>query len=211
MPPNPSQPPASSFFDLLHLAREGSSSALGTLLEVYKCYLTDLACRKLDPGRDGCEWPSDAVQDTMVAALQFFAQFRGQTEDEFRGWLRTILVNGIRACHRAHGGDSVALVDPTSPDSPLLQCASPEPTAEQVLEEEEQEERLRRCFAELPAHYREILHLRFFGGLSFQRLGEHLGVSMDAARQRCNRATYALGQQLEEQGVLKTGCCEASH
>src|SRR5260370_22189074 len=77
VPSNLSNPLPGPFFNLLHKAREGSPSALGALLEDSRRYLRCLAYRR--PGSD-CDWrerPSDAVQDTMVAAVRYFLQVPG--------------------------------------------------------------------------------------------------------------------------------------
>src|SRR4051812_28781155 len=48
--------------------------------------------------------PSDIVQQTLLQAVRNAAQFRGNSEQEYVGWLRAILANEIAASVRAFLG-----------------------------------------------------------------------------------------------------------
>src|SRR5437867_10439470 len=75
----------------LRLAREGSSSALGQLLELYRNYLSLLARLQIGRRLQGKVDGSDLVQETFLRAHRDFGQFRGNTEEELISWLRQIL------------------------------------------------------------------------------------------------------------------------
>jgi DNA-directed RNA polymerase specialized sigma24 family protein len=49
---------------------------------------------------------------------------------------------------------------------------------------------------------RQVLLLRQWDGLSFTEIGEHLGISADAARMRYNRGVGRLGEIV---GALRSG------
>lgn len=192
-----------SFLKLLHKAQEGSRLALGALLADSQRYLGPLAQCQLSPACDWSERPSDAVQDTLLAAIRSFLEFRGQTEEEFRGWLRRILINTICAYQRARDAKPAALEDPASPRWRLARCASRELGPAQMLERQEQDEKFRRCFHSLPANCQTILQLHQFQHLSFEEIAVRLDISSDAARKRCTRALLALGKVARQDGLLQ--------
>jgi RNA polymerase sigma-70 factor (ECF subfamily) len=71
----------------------------------YRNYLRLLARVHLDRRLQGQVDPSDIVQETLLKAHTRREQFRGQTQGEWEGWLRTILVNELQqALRRALAG-----------------------------------------------------------------------------------------------------------
>jgi len=69
-------------------------------LEGYRDYLRALARAQLGAGLRGKLDASDLVQQTILLAHARRSQFRGATEAEWRGWLRTILANALSAAAR---------------------------------------------------------------------------------------------------------------
>src|SRR5258708_40255212 len=90
-----------SFDRLLLEARDGSSEALGSLLDTCRPYLLKLANEDLPRAVHAKTAPSDVVQETFFRADRAFAEFRGRSKPELLGWLRTILTNEIAAQRRA--------------------------------------------------------------------------------------------------------------
>ena len=76
---------------LLKEARSGNSAALAQLLDCYRHYLGLLARMHIDRFTQSKLDEADLVQDTMLQATRFIAQFRGTTEKELITWLRRIL------------------------------------------------------------------------------------------------------------------------
>ena len=56
--------------------------------ERYRAYLHLLARTRLNTWQHGQVDPSDLVQQTLLQAHRKREQFRGQTEGEWRAWLR---------------------------------------------------------------------------------------------------------------------------
>lgn len=85
---------------LLSEARNGSAAARSRLMADLKRYLDFIANRQFDPTLQAKMGPSDIVQESMMRAVDNLDQFRGQTVEEFRGWVRQILINEARQMKR---------------------------------------------------------------------------------------------------------------
>ena len=59
------------------------------------------------------------------------------------------------------------------------------------------------ALAKLPAHYREVLLLRFDNGYSPKELAQMLGMTESGVRKLIGRAKNALGRMLEEESYAK--------
>src|SRR5262245_57665567 len=90
------------FFAQLKAARAGSRESLGNLLDDYRAYLLLVANQELDPGLRSRGGASDLVQETITKAFCGFEGFQGKTPEEWKGWLRRILVNQVSNFVRSH-------------------------------------------------------------------------------------------------------------
>lgn len=59
------------------------------------------------------------------------------------------------------------------------------------------------ALAKLPAHYREVLLLRFDNGYSTKELAQMLGMTESGVRKLIGRAKNALGRMMEEESYAK--------
>ncbi|MBQ2896302.1 MAG: sigma-70 family RNA polymerase sigma factor, partial [Oscillospiraceae bacterium] len=71
---------------------------------------------------------------------------------------------------------------------------------ESSLEKKELRENVQRALAALPADYRQILTLRELGGLSYEELGETLGLEAGTVKSRLARARQKLCALLSRDG-----------
>ena len=86
---------------LLAGARAGDADCLGWLLEIYRNYLHLLASAQLNERLRSRVNPSDLVQETFLRASRHFGEFCGSSEQEWLGWLRTILRRSVlKMVHR---------------------------------------------------------------------------------------------------------------
>src|SRR5262249_21935157 len=91
----PMSDPAKGAAQWLAGARGGSPEALGRVLEACRGYLLLVAERELAPDLRAKGGASDLVQETFLEAQRDFADFRGDTEAEFRAWLRRLLLHNV--------------------------------------------------------------------------------------------------------------------
>ena len=188
----------------LAAARAGSREALGQALDACRGYLLLLAERELDPDLRAKGGASDLVQETFLEAQNDFAQFKGNSEDELRAWLRQILLHNLanftrryRATAKRRLGREVALeVSGSSADREgglTLDALSPSGLAM----EEEQAQALRRALERLPDDYRQVILLHYQEQRPFEDIAPLMHRSYEAVRSLWARAIRRLRHEME--------------
>jgi RNA polymerase sigma-70 factor (ECF subfamily) len=130
--------------------------------ERQRAYLHLLARSQLRSGANRVVDASDIVQQALLQAHQKREQFRGQSEAEYRGWLRRILANVIADTFRNAPAEK-AVGAALDQQSALLENLLPEicTTPSQKLDHEEQLLHLANALAKLSDDERTALELRF--------------------------------------------------
>src|SRR5689334_93110 len=97
-------------------ARAGCNDALGQALEAFRTYLLLIAEEEIAPDLRGKGGASDIVQETFLEAQRDFVRFQGATPEEWRAWLRRLLLNNVadfgrryRATTKRNAGVEVSL------------------------------------------------------------------------------------------------------
>jgi RNA polymerase sigma-70 factor, ECF subfamily len=180
-------------------ARAGETDALGELCALYRNYLRMIVRTGLGPKlRERVEL-SDVVQEALVEVVRQFPQFTGQNEAALVGWLRRLVGQKLADLGRYHsrakrsaGGPAVPLDAPWEPgaladsnagggrllDVLALSQTSPSEAASRreliVL--------LADALAGLAGAEAEVLWLYHADGLSFEAIGERMGLSRKSIR-----------------------------
>lgn len=187
----------------LAAALEGNAQARGQLLSDLKRYLDFVANRQFDENLQAKMGPSDIVQQSMIRAVENLDQFRGQTLDEFRGWLRQILVNEARQMKR----DLHAQKRDVFRERPLADGASQDvrhqlpdslPTPGTNAAREEQTREIQRALEQLTEEERQIIQWRNWDNLSFEDIADRLNVSISSASRKWYQALVAFKEQLKQ-------------
>lgn len=188
---------------LLSGARAGSREALGQALNSCRRYLLAIAEQELADDLRSKGGASDMVQEAFLEAQRSFLQFRGDTAEEWRAWLRVLLRHRIGKLSRTYrrtqkrgiarevplgAGSSLHIADTIIAD--LLTPSG------QAMEQEE-DRALEAAIARLPDEYRQVITLRYHEGRTFGEIGPLLNRSADAARKLWGRAVEHLQQELE--------------
>jgi RNA polymerase sigma-70 factor (ECF subfamily) len=187
----------------LTAARGGSRDALGQLLQTCRGYLLLVAAGATAPELRAKANPSDLVQETFLEAQRDFGHFRGHTVEEFRAWVRRILMRNLANLRRRYRNSAkrdlareVALTD--EGDS-RVQAVVPVDQAPSPIDQaalREQAEVLHRVMDQLPGHYRQVLAWRHQEQLSFEEIGRRLDRTANAARLLWLRALERVQQEL---------------
>jgi RNA polymerase sigma-70 factor (ECF subfamily) len=152
-------------------------------LEQYREYLRLLARLQLDPRLRGQLDPSDIVQQTLLKAHERFDQFRGQSDDELRSWLRAILartlVDAVRKFGRQKGDWARSLEEALEQSSAMLEVflASEESSPSHGALRAERLIDLAEALAGLPEYQRMAIELRYLSGLAVPDVAEQMGRS----------------------------------
>jgi len=194
--------PTSDPTQWLSAARAGSKDALGQILQACRGYLLLVAERKLDPHLHAKGGASDLVQETLLDAYRAFDQFRGNSQDDLRRWLRRLLLNNLvtfarryrKAGKRAIGRE-VALEAGNSSLVPGEKLAAAVPTPSQQAIAREQVEAIQKALVRLPDDYRLVILLRYQEGRSFEEIGRLMELTPNAARKLWLRAIKRLQQE----------------
>ena len=179
-------------------ARDGSTDALGQLLETCRQYLLLVANQELNPNIQAKVGASDVVQETFMKAQRHFDCFQGGTESELLAWLRRILLNNLANFTRRyqHTAKRSARSEVTLPEAMLLGIANAKempadsPSRQAIAHEEDGA--LQRALQELPEHYRQIIVWRNWENRSFTEIGQEFGRTQQAARKLWARAIEQL-------------------
>ncbi len=202
--------------ELMAKARAGEAEALGELCALYRNYLRMVVRTGLGPRlRERVEL-SDVVQEALVEVVRQFPQFTGQSEAALVGWLRRLVGQKLADLGRYHnrakrsaGGSDVPLDAPYDPggggggdagpgggrllDMLALSQTSPSEAASRreliVL--------LADALADLPEPEAEVLWLYHAESLSFEAIGERLGLSRKSVRGIWARGLKTLKRFLE--------------
>lgn len=186
---------------LLDKAQAGSQAALHNLLACCYNLLETWPKEGIRHLIRGLANSSDLIQQTCLQALAHFADFKGQTIEQFLAWLHRILKNIAKDWKRkkdrepvpmpaASGSSSFVREDPEDP--------LPTPKTRALLREEGK--KVHEALARLPAKYQQVLQLRFVNGLSYQEIAQHLGMTAAALDGRLRHGLTALKKELGPYG-----------
>lgn len=202
--------------ELMTQARAGRTDALGELCDVYRNYLRMVVRTGLGPRlRERIEL-SDVVQEALMEVVRQFPQFTGQNEAALVGWLRRLVGQKLADLGRYHsrakraGQGSVLPLDAPffgvgdgaeiagAPGGRLLDMLALSQTSpSEAASRRELIVLLADALADLPEAEAEVLWLYHADGLSFEAIGERLGLGRKAVRGLWARGLKGLRRQLE--------------
>ncbi len=179
-------------------ARDGDPEALGRVLELFRDYLLLVANKELEADLRAKLGGSDLVQETFLGAQRDLASFRGQSELEWRLWLRGILIHVLANHRRQYRSTSKRRIDREVPlaTTPRWDWSACSPSPSTNLAARETEFALMSALDCLADNYRKVVLWHHRDRLPFEEVGRRLGVSAEAARKCWERALKALRKEL---------------
>jgi RNA polymerase sigma-70 factor (ECF subfamily) len=146
---------------------------------------------------------SDVVQQTLLKAHDKRDQFRGETEAEWRGWLRAILRNELWQAVRDNPPGEVSLNELSGRLEGGLAASHSSPS-EQVMRDE-QMGRLADALGQLLEDERAAVELKHLHGCSVEFISRHLGRSKTAVAGLLKRGMHKLRRLLQDEGQPEKG------
>jgi RNA polymerase sigma-70 factor (ECF subfamily) len=202
--------------ELMAKARAGEADALGELCTLYRNYLRMIVRTGMGPRlRERVEM-SDVVQEALVEVVRQFPQFTGQNEAALVGWLRRLVAQKLADLGRYHsrakraaGGAALPLDAPwgssaMAADSNhgagaklLDMLALSQTSPSEAASRRELTVLLADALTDLPESEAEVLWLYHADGLSFEAIGERLGLGRKAVRGLWARGLKGLRRTLD--------------
>jgi RNA polymerase sigma-70 factor (ECF subfamily) len=201
--------------ELLARARAGEAEALGELCALYRNYLRMVVRTGLGPRlRERLEL-SDVVQEALVEVVRQFPQFTGQNEAALVGWLRRLVGQKLADLGRYHSRTKRAGgVAPVPLDAPweggkgddageqgagrlLDVLALSQTSPSEVVSRRELIVLLADALAGLPVGEADVLWLYHAEGLSFEAIGDRMGITRKSVRGIWARGLKRLKRSLE--------------
>jgi RNA polymerase sigma-70 factor, ECF subfamily len=136
----------------------------------------------------------DLVQETYMKALRGFSSFQQGTN--FRAWMYKILRNTFLTTQSGLKGWASVSLDSDDDDKPTEPAASETP--ESVLLARVRQETIQSALERLPVKFREIVLLCDLEEMTYQEIGETLGIPIGTVMSRLSRARKAMRGLLAE-------------
>jgi RNA polymerase sigma-70 factor, ECF subfamily len=172
--------------------------------EDYAEYLHMLARLRIDPRLRGRLDPSDVVQQTLLNAHEKRGQFRGRSDAELAGWLRSILVRILAQKMRRlrnHPPERAASLERALDDSSArleAYAGRHDPTPGQQLVRAEEVLRLVATLAKLPDDQRTALELHHLEGFAVPEVARRMEKTVASVTGLLYRGGKALRDMLSE-------------
>ena len=200
-----------SHFDteaLLDRASAGDAAAMDQLLLRHRSRLRTMVGVRLDPRLAARIDPSDVVQEALLEAHRRFPEYVSERPIPFYPWLRQLAWERLVHLHQKHRFTKKRSVHREEAFDPLLSDDSLAVLAKRVFAADsgpvrhvlqaEIQSRVRAALGQLSSTDREVLILRYIEQLSFDEVGDVLGLGESAVMMRHLRALRRLRPLLEK-------------
>jgi RNA polymerase sigma-70 factor (ECF subfamily) len=171
--------------EVIEACRRGDREAFRSLYETYKDRVYSVACYAL--GGDAAS-AADVTQQVFVKLLTNLSKYRG--EARFSTWLHRLVVNICLDRRRA------ARTHPVPTDPAILDAIEHPRWRDSDVERADEARAVHGAIAQLPAHFRLVVLLRYFEELSYEDIAAALNCSVGTVASRLNRAHRLLAKRL---------------
>ena len=182
---------------LLSQAKQGDNDAFGTLVERFRESLLKLAEQQISNRLRRRMSYSDVVQETMLSARLQFASFRGQTAEEFHGWLLEIFHSRVVDGIRRHQFAEIRRIDREETPSMSHVC-SPAHSPIDCVSQKEDASRLLMAIQRLTPEQQNVIQRRYLDNESFETIACESGMSLTTVWRRFQTATEQIHKDLHD-------------
>ena len=166
--------------DSLVSAKAGDEIALGRLLDLYRPWLRERVRAQIHGQRQRRIDESDLVQQTFLRAFRQFQQFRGETPEEFAGWLLQIQERILLDAIRYHDAQRRATEKEVPGSAALRQTPGQASSPSQRAIRGERKAQVEHAIEQLPEAQREAIRLRYLDCRTIAEIAEIQGRSEEA-------------------------------
>lgn len=174
--------------ELANRARNGDKAAFGVLVQRYQGPIYSFALHFFR-AQDIAE---DVAQETFLRAYRFLRSY--DDSRRFITWLYSIARNICIDRHRERSRKEGVSLEDVPPN--LLLSESPEHDPLGQLESREAKRLLKEAVEKLPEKYKTPVILCYMEGLSYQEIGDIIGISLNNTKIRIFRAKKMLLEHL---------------
>ena len=183
---------------VIRRVQKGDVNAFEALVSAYEKNVYNLALRMMGNAQDA----EDMAQEAFLKAYNSLPGFRG--DSKFSVWLYRIVSNVCLDQLRKKSKRPTVSLSMEDEDGEETQLDLPDTaqSPEELLEKKLTREAVRRGLAQLPEDARQILLLLEIQGLSYEEIGEALGLEPGTVKSRIFRARKRLCAFLLEDGNI---------
>lgn len=182
--------------ELVARAKKGDTDAFEQLMLDSQDRVYTLCLRMTGDREDAL----DLAQEAFLNAWRGLPAFQGNSS--FSTWVYRLASNAcidfLRKRRRRQDREDPRSLD--DGEAPLPEPVDPRGTPEEELERGELRRAVERGLQALPEHHRQVLIMRELSGLSYQEIGETLGLDLGTVKSRIARARLALKKILVQEG-----------
>ena len=174
-------------------ARRGDREAFGKLVELYQVPIHNLAYRMLGTTTEA----EDATQETFLRAYTRLDTY--DPSRKFSSWILSIASHYCVDRLRRRRGNWLSTEDIQAwrwvPDK--------KPRPEAVAIEHDRSDAIRHLLDQLPAHYRLVIVLRYWYGLSYEEMAQVTRSTKSAVKSRLHRARRTMAINLAQAPIAE--------
>ena len=182
--------------ELLTAYLAGNKEAISQLINRHRERVYDYIRMMVKDG----ELADDIFQETFIKVVRVIDEGRYKESGRFLSWVMRIAHNQVIDHFRAEKQNPNINESSAGYDIIGSQRLT-EGSIEERLVGEQIEADLRRLVEELPEEQREVVRLRYYGGLSFKEIAEHTEVSINTALGRMRYALINLRKMIKEKNI----------
>lgn len=184
--------------ELVTRAKTGDQDAFEQLVLRHQNKVYTLAFRMINDREEA----ADLAQEAFLKAWQGLPAFQG--DSSFGTWMHRLTTNVcidvLRKQKRRREVEPAFSLD--DEETAWAEPADPAQDPQGKLEQAERSRAVARGLEALPDHHRRILVMRELSGLSYQEIGQALGVDLGTVKSRIARSRLALRKILLAEGNL---------
>lgn len=190
---------------LVERAKAGDTEAFSEIVECYEKFVYHTACRVLTASGQSTADAEDIAQDALFKAWRSLSSFRGDCS--FSTWIFRVTVNTARDVIRTSARRPVVSLtrqddEDEEPEIWDVPVTSGSEIPEEMAEQRELIETVRRAVESLPEEQRHAVVLRDIHELPYSEISAILGVGVNTVKSRISRGRANLKKILQNGNFL---------